>query len=150
LSAPHMVGVKFSDYNLFFMSQIREQHPNAVVMSGNDEVMLAALAMGAHGSIGMTLNIMPKLYVSLYQAHADGQLARARELQYKANRVIHIILTMGPGSMSVVKPVMKMIGFDCGEPRGPLPSTDQKTCDQIQRALEEVSFFSDPDYGVAN
>ena len=150
LAVPHMVGVKFSDYNLFVMSQVRDLHPSAVIMSGNDEVMLAALTMGAHGAIGLTLNLMPKLYVRIYQAHGDGQMARARELQYKANRVIHVLMTVGPGAISVVKPVMKMIGFDCGEPRGPLPPTDRQTCDQIHRALDDIGFFGDPDYGVAN
>ena len=53
-----MRGIKFSSYHLFHMWQMLQLDSGRLsVLSGNDEVMLGALAMGAHGAIGLTLNL---------------------------------------------------------------------------------------------
>ena len=142
----HVVGVKFSHGDLFLLQQLVERHPDAVVMSGNDEILLSALAAGAHGSIGLTLNIMPTLYVQLYQAFANGDITTAQALQAKANRLIQLLLTYGSGGIGGLKPLMKMIGFDCGVARPPLPDLDQAACRRLREQLTEIGFFSDPIY----
>ena len=146
LAIDHVVGIKFSDYNLFVMQQLLERHRQAVVMSGNDEVLLPALSIGAHGSIGLTLNIMPGLYVALYRAVTAGDFRTAQELQHKANRLIAIILRFGAGGGSAVKPIMNMIGFDCGAPRLPLPALDGPQTDRLREQLTRIGFFNDPIY----
>jgi N-acetylneuraminate lyase len=144
LNIDHVVGIKFSDYDLFLMQQIMARHPDTVVLSGNDQVFLPALSVGAHGAVGLTLNIMPSLYVELYRAFSSGDLKTAQELQYKANRVISIVVAHNP--MAALKPIMKMMGFDCGLPRAPLPELDRSTIARIRAQLTEIDFFSDPIY----
>ena len=146
LAVENVVGVKFSEYNLFLMQQILDRHPESVVMSGNDEVLLPALSIGAHGAIGLTPNIMPALFVELYDAFLRGDLKTALELQAKANRVIRIMLECGAGGLGALKPVLRMIGFDCGAPREPLPQLDVAEIDRLRRQLTEIDFFSDPIY----
>lgn len=141
---PNVEGIKFSDYNLFQLHRICEHYPEVTVFSGNDEVLLPALVMGAHGSIGLTLNIMPRLYVELYRAFSSGDFKTAQELQYKANRLISIILTCGP--ITALKPIMQMIGFDCGLPRCPIPQLNRSAMDRIHQQLTDIGFFSDPIY----
>jgi len=139
-------GIKFSDYNLFQLERIRERYPKVTVFSGNDEVFLPALVMGAHGSIGLTLNIMPKLYVELYRAFLSGHLNMAQELQAKANRVIQVVVDCGAGFVGALKAIMQMIGFDCGLPRCPIPKLDRSLIHRIRQELTEIGFFSDPLY----
>lgn len=146
LAIENVMGVKFSDYDLFMMQQLITRHPDAVVMSGNDQVLLGALAMGAHGSIGLTLNIMPSLYVQLYEAYREGNLRAAQQLQFKANRLIATILPFGAGGIAALKPIMKMLGFDCGEARAPLPRLDSSNVERLHQQLETIDFFSDPIY----
>lgn len=142
----HVVGVKFSHGDLFLLQQLVATHPDAVVMSGNDEIFLSALAAGAHGSIGLTLNIMPALYVQLYEAFTNGDITTAQALQAKANRLIQILVGYGSGGVGGLKPVMEMIGFDCGVARPPLPGLDRDARDRLRDQLTEIGFFSDPIY----
>jgi len=107
---------------------------------------LPALCVGAHGAIGLTFNFMPTVYVEIYQAFSAGDLETARELQYKANRVIPIVLEYGAGGLAAIKPIMRTIGFECGSVRGPLPRLDQSAIERMHRQLTEVGFFSDPIY----
>lgn len=138
---PRVEGIKFSDYNLFLMQQLRVHFPDITVFSGNDEVFLPALLMGAHGSIGSTLNYMPAIYVGIYREWMAGRLERALELQSRANKVIVQILNYGAISSS--KSILKMQGFDCGSvapPLRPLTTADE---DVLRRNLENIGFFSE-------
>jgi len=90
---------------------------------------------------------MPGLYVNLYRAFTSGDLPKAQDIQYKANRVIAVVLKYGLGGLASVKAIMKMIGFDCGALREPLPQMDSSAYEKLQQELTEVGFFSDPIYG---
>jgi N-acetylneuraminate lyase len=69
MDIPTVVGIKFSSNDLFQMRQIVELGDGRLnVLSGNDEIFLAALCMGAHGSIGLTLNFMPKLFMDIFNS----------------------------------------------------------------------------------
>ncbi len=148
LAIKHVVGVKFSDYNFFVMEQILARHKDAVVMSGNDEVMVGSLSIGAAGAIGLTLNLMPALYAQLYRVHAASDIDSARQLQNKANRLIAMILGHGAGGIVVLKPILKMLGFDCGAPRGPLPALDEAAECELREQLDGIGFFEDPIYSA--
>ncbi|MBI2439884.1 MAG: dihydrodipicolinate synthase family protein [Lentisphaerae bacterium] len=136
---PNVAGVKFSDYNLFLLHALRERYPEKIVFSGEDQVFLPALVMGAHGAIGLTLNLMPRLYVALYRAFRSGNLAVAQRLQFQANRVIEVVIRHG--SIAAAKAIMGMLGVDCGPCRGPLATIAGPAYDRLRQDLEQVGFF---------
>jgi N-acetylneuraminate lyase len=140
LAIPGVGGLKFSDYNLFLLHGLREHHPQATVLSGNDEVFLPALVMGAHGSIGLTLNFMPRLYVGIYRAYRAGNLTEAQRLQFQANRITEIVLRYG--ALAACKAALKMLGIDCGPCRGPILSLTDGASDALRRELEAAGFFA--------
>ena len=118
LSIPNLAGIKYSSYNLYDMRNIIELAPGRLsVLSGFDEVCLAALSMGAHGAIGSTYNVMPAAFAALYRAMEAGDLAGARELQFRANRVIKALLTAP--LIAGLKAVLSAQGIPCGAPRRP-------------------------------
>lgn len=118
LSIPNLAGIKYSSYNLYDMRNIIELAPGRLsVLSGFDEVCLAALSMGAHGAIGSTYNVMPATFAALYRAMEAGDLAGARELQFRANRVIKALLTAP--LIAGLKAVLSAQGIPCGAPRRP-------------------------------
>ena len=131
-------GLKFSDYNLFMLHSLREHYPEATIVSGNDEVFLPALVMGAHGSIGLTINSMPELFVGIYRAYGQGDLAEAQRLQFQANRAIEILLRYG--AFGANKAVLKMRGIDCGQPRDPLLPLEDSQYENLHRELEAIQF----------
>lgn len=136
---PNVGGLKFSDYNLYLLHILRERYPEKIVFSGNDELFLPALAMGAHGAIGLTLNFMPRLYVALYRAWRAGNLAEAQRLQFQANRVIEVVLRYG--QIAATKVIMGLLGVDCGPTRGPIPAIAGEAAERLRQDLASVRFF---------
>ena len=137
LRLPTVKGIKFSDYNHFLMRQIALLGSELLVYSGNDEVFLSGLVMGANGGIGLTYNFMPQLFVGIYQAFHAGDLARARELQWKACAMIDVLLGISGSTLSAAKVLLRHLGFEVGEVRRPIrPLTRQDTDLVVGRMTE--------------
>jgi N-acetylneuraminate lyase len=137
---PTLRGMKYTAYDFRRMRQLIELDGGRLnIMSGPDEMMVAAQAMGADGAIGTTQNILPRLFAQIYQAFHAGDVATALELQAKVNWVVNLFLQFQ--SVSAVKEIMRLLGFNCGSARRPmLPLTDeQKGC--LREGLEEMGFF---------
>jgi N-acetylneuraminate lyase len=126
IKIPAVRGIKYTSSNFYDMHNIIELAPNELtVLSGSDEVCLAGLAMGAHGAIGSTYNVMPATFAALYQAFRAGDLAGAQELQFRANRVIKALLSVP--LIAGLKAILSSWGYDCGGPRRPQrPITDEE------------------------
>ncbi len=113
MAVPNMIGLKWTDYNYFTMHRIKElRGGNINVINGPDETLLCGLMMGADGGIGATYNIMPKLFQKIYTSYQSGDLETARATQFKANKVIELLLDFGVGVG--LKDALQMIGIDCG------------------------------------
>ena len=137
---PTLHGIKYTSYDFRRMRQIIELDGGRLnVMSGPDEMMVAAQAMGADGAIGTTQNILPRLFAQIYEAFHAGDVAAAQEMQAKVNWVVNLFLQL-PAS-SAVKEIMRLIGFDCGSARRPnLPLTAEQK-GWLREGLEEIGFF---------
>jgi N-acetylneuraminate lyase len=137
---PTLHGVKYTSYNFFEMRKILELDDGRLnVVSGPDELMIAAQAMGAHGAIGSTYNVLPRLMVNAYERFNAGDVVTARELQARANHAVSVFLSFP--SLSAIKEMMRLIGFDCGSARPPnLALTDEQK-GQLREMLEEIDFF---------
>jgi N-acetylneuraminate lyase len=140
MNIPSVMGIKFSSYNLFELGQIALMDGGRLnILSGNDEVFLAALAMGAHGSIGLTHNFMPKLYIEIFEKFKSGRCIEARELQSFAVRVVNLLSKFPV--IPAAKEIMRLSGYDCGGCRRPLePLTEAMSLD-LHRQLTELNFF---------
>jgi N-acetylneuraminate lyase len=137
LAIPSVRGVKYSSYNLFDMRNIIELAPDRLtVLSGFDEVCVAGLAMGAHGAIGSTYNIMPATFAALYRAMRAGNLAEAQELQFRANRVIKALLSAP--LIASLKAILSSWGYDCGGPRRPQRPLTPEERRQLLAAIAEA------------
>ena len=137
LRLPTVKGIKFSDYNHFLMRQIGLLGPDLLVYSGNDEVFLSGLVMGANGGIGLTYNFMPQLFVGIYKAFHAGDLGRARELQWRACAMIDVLLGISGSTLSAAKVLLRHLGFEVGEVRRPIrPLTRQDTDLVVGRMTE--------------
>jgi N-acetylneuraminate lyase len=118
LEIPAVSGIKYSSYNLFDMRNIIDLAPDRITMlSGFDEVFVAALTMGAHGAIGSTYNVMPATFSAIFQAWTAGDLATAQALQGRANQVIKALLTAP--LIAGLKAILTAQGISCGSPRRP-------------------------------
>jgi N-acetylneuraminate lyase len=143
LAIPTLAGMKFTSYNFFEMQQIIQMEipgRRLNVVSGPDEMMIAAQAMGADGAIGTFYNLVPRLFVDAYDAFHAGDVRRAMELQARANRLITVYFQVG-GGMSAFKAAMKLIGFDCGAGRPPLPPISPEQEERLRAELVAAGFW---------
>lgn len=136
-----IVGIKFTAHNMFEMQQILSScGPDFKLYHGYDEVLISGLAMGATAGIGSTYNIMPKAYIQLREAFLSGNIATAREIQYKVNEVIRVMAKYN--FIAFLREVLRLQGIDTGYARKPLQQLDWKDREEIRDALAKFDFLN--------
>lgn len=112
---PNLIGLKWTNPNYYTMSHIKQLNGgNINVINGPDETLLCGLTMGADGGIGGTYNCMPVLFRQIYDCYKAGELQKAREIQFKANKMIDLLLSIGGGCIATVKEALRYIGYETG------------------------------------
>jgi N-acetylneuraminate lyase len=104
-----------------------------------DEYLLAAAALGAAGAVGSSYNFAAPVYHRLMAALARGDLATAREEQYRSVRLITVLA--GYGYMAAAKEVMGRLGVPVGPPRLPHARLTPQQADDLGRALDRLGFM---------
>jgi len=130
LEIPDVVGLKFTDFDLYKLSQIKQS--GCVVFNGHDEVLIAGLLMGADGGIGTFYNLIPGLFVEVYRLAAEKQWDAARMVQARINELVGVCLKFP--LVPAVKTILQWQGLECGEALAPRrPLTDEEA-----RALRDL------------
>ncbi len=117
--------------------QIKQQRPSFAVLSGDDNMALATLALGGDGVLSGVSNLFPEVMMELWNAYQEGALIQAQQL--------NLSLTPLYKALSVethpipLKAMMGLAGLPAGQPRLPLTPLQQKfipileECIQFQR-----------------
>ena len=123
---PNIAGVKEASSDIRKLSRIRSQCPDHfTVWCGNDDLAVAAMALGAKGLISVVSNIEPEITGSMIGAALDGDFDTATALQLSLLPLIEALFQeVNP---IPVKAAMAMIGYDCGNCRMPLCSPSEET-----------------------
>ncbi len=136
---PNIVGLKDSSGQLSYILAILEKVRDKInVMCGHDEVVVAALAAGCSGAVLASANFMPDAWVKIYQAIEDGNLKKARETQYKVQKIARIIAKSGPVG---TKEALNMMGMKVGPVRLPLTVGGELTYEdreELRLDLEKI------------
>ena len=123
---PNIAGVKEASSDIRKLARIRSQCPeHFTVWCGNDDLAVAAMALGAKGLISVVSNIEPEITGSMIGAALDGDFDTATALQLSLLPLIDALFQeVNP---IPVKAAMAMIGYDCGSCRMPLCSPSEET-----------------------
>ena len=139
-AVPNLRGIKYTAPDLYGMRKYIELDDGRFnVLSGADEIMVAAQAMGADGAIGTTENFLPRVFVDAYQAFHAGDVKTAEALQARINWTVNAFLSFSP--LAAVKEIMRLLGFDLGSPRPPLLALTDDQRGRLREMLEEIGFF---------
>ena len=136
LDIPGAIGLKLTDWNLFFMKRLLLARPDIVVFNGYDEFLLPGLLYGAHGGIGTTYNLFPKLFVEIYQSYKKGDIDRAMQLQNHLVAFCH--LAWKHGVPAIFERLMKARGFGAHCFRKPRPTIDDEVYNRIEPQLNKL------------
>lgn len=132
-------GFKFTSPDLTQLQRVLHMDAGLEVLYGNDELLLAGLAFGAHGAVGSTYNFAAPLYHRIVDAFASGDLVAARALQRKSLELVDAIVPYGFGAAA--KEVMALIGVDVGRARMPLVPLTATQREALRADLERVGLF---------
>jgi 4-hydroxy-tetrahydrodipicolinate synthase len=136
---PNIVGLKDSSGQLGYMLAVLEKVRDKIsVLCGHDEVVVAALAAGASGTILASANVMPDVWVEIYNHVQKGELQKARELQYKVQKIARIIA--GSGAVGT-KAALNMMKIKVGPVRKPLSVGGELTYEareELRLDLEKI------------
>ena len=140
-SVEGVAGLKFTHSDMYFLWSILDAAKGRLrVFNGADQMLFHGLATGACGGIGSTYNYQMRTIAGIYNAYKAGDIEKARELQWKANRVIRVLFRNG-GNLACEKAIMKLLGFDVGPPRSPMGPFPEERLGELRRQLEEIGFF---------
>jgi 4-hydroxy-tetrahydrodipicolinate synthase len=134
--APNIIAVKEASGNMVqIMELLRNRPDHLAVLSGDDPLTLAMMAMGADGVISVAANEVPKAVKSLVEAVFAGNLAEAQRIHH---RYINLFLMNFLESNPIpVKYVMSKMGLIEEVYRLPMveatPSTKAKLDAEMER-----------------
>ncbi len=120
LHAAHtnIIGMKDTSGDLSYMLTVLEQLPaDFNVLVGQGAVVLPALAAGAVGAVLACATLIPQQWQQLLRALDQGELVKARAIQYQAQQVSRLV---GKGGSLTVRAGLEMLGLPIGPPRHPL------------------------------
>lgn len=129
-----VVGLKLSDWNLFFMRRLRLARPELVIFNGFDEFLYPGLLYGAQGGIGMWYNLFPRLFVGVYAAVQAADHAKAIALQDCL--LSFLDLAWRYGLEPVFELLMNRRGYGPHCFRRPRPEVPPEVRGQMERELE--------------
>ncbi|GAA5220193.1 dihydrodipicolinate synthase family protein [Membranihabitans marinus] len=134
-------GIKFTDANFLEMNLCLNAHEGKwTILHGQDETLLAGLALGVKGGVGSTYNYMAPLYLQIIEAFDNGDISTARSLQYLAAKFIEYLIAFGGGVIGG-KPLMRMVGLDCGPLRSPAGNLSQQRVQEFESIVKELNLL---------
>ena len=137
---PNLAGIKFTSNNLVEYQLCRASGDGRFDLPfGFDEMLLAALALGATGAVGSSYNFAAPVYQRLMAAFSAGDLETARAEQFRSVQLIQELASRG--YMSAAKATMQMLGVDVGPPRLPHAPVGPDETRHLRRELERLGFF---------
>lgn len=134
---PNIAGVKEATGDMKKILSIRAQcPPHFCVWSGCDELTVPTLALGGAGVISVLSNLYPEMTQTMVSAGLDGDFDTAADLQIRFEPIIRALFSQ-PNPIPV-KAAMKLLGFDCGEPRLPLTPASHQLVEKLGTLLNIV------------
>ncbi|MCO6449348.1 MAG: dihydrodipicolinate synthase family protein [Caldilineales bacterium] len=134
---PNIIGIKDSSGNAARVAaEVRLAANNFDVFSGNPNLAFPSLSVGAIGGIYAFGNIIPEIFVAMYDAVQAADLKRAAALQ---SVVAALFAEIGAMGIPAIKTILKHRGFTPGIPRPPLQPLAPEVEARVISAFEKVT-----------
>jgi 4-hydroxy-tetrahydrodipicolinate synthase len=135
-----VVGVKEASGDIEqIQAIIRERPDDFLVLSGDDALTLAVLALGGDGVVSVVANEAPDRMSEMVRAALSGDLGRARELHFGLLPLMQANFV--ETSPIPVKTALEMMGRGPAYFRLPLVSISPSGGERVREALERVGLL---------
>ena len=144
----NIVAVKEASGNLSQIMEILRARPEGFrVISGDDSLTLAMIALGAEGLISVASNEIPQLMSQLNDLALDGKWDEARKLHFRLLPLMEAnFIESSPGP---VKAAMAMMGLLKENLRLPLVPVQEKTRARLREVLTELGVLKETSHAIA-
>ncbi len=139
LKNPRVIGVKNSSMPTQDIQMFKaEGGDKVVVFNGPDEQFVAGRSIGADGGIGGTYGVMPELFLKCDELIKDGNLEKAREIQFAINEIIYAMCDCKCNMYAAAKEVLRLQGINIGDARAPLIGLKEESKPLAARVKEMI------------
>lgn len=129
----NVVGIKDSSGNLDFLAACNLlRNGEFITFMGNDKFILPALSMGINGCVSGNANVVPELFVNIFDALQAQDIEKANNLHKEIEEVIPIL---GDGDITLFKQILELRGLPTTTSRAPLYPPSQKRSGESKQAF---------------
>ncbi len=116
---PNICGIKEAsgDFSLI-ANTLAKTSDDLAMWSGNDDQVVAMMALGAYGVISVVSNLIPEVVVEMTHAYLNGNTKKAKDIQLRYAKLIDLLFCeVNP---IPIKMAMQLSNLDTGVLRLPL------------------------------
>lgn len=137
---PNIVGIKDSSGDIARLPGLRSRlGPDFLLLAGAGEKLVDALEAGADGAIAALANLAPHTSAAIRTAWLEGRPDQARQLQ-RTISPLGEALSAGYG-VPGLKAGLRLLGYDHGNPRLPLPPLPAGELPALRRLMEDAKLI---------
>ena len=130
---PNLAGVKEASSSISKIGKLCAACPDFPVWSGNDDLTVPLLSLGAKGVISVLSNVRPKRTLQMVRACQAGDYAAAGRMQVSLTPLIDALFSeINP---IPVKQALSLMGIPAGLPRLPLTPLSATHLPALEQAL---------------
>ena len=139
-----IVGLKDSSGDMMYFHRLQsllKDHPDFTLLMGPEELLAEAIFLGAHGGVCGGANLLPQLYVDLYNAARSRDLPAAGALHARVMQISTTIYSVGRYESSFLKGLkcaLSCLGICSDFLAEPFHRFRAAERDMIRRHLEEL------------
>ena len=141
---PGVAGIKDSSGNMIYFRRLQillKDHPDFSLLMGREELLAETVLLGGHGGVCGGANLLPELYVGLYNAACSKDLQKIEVLHEKVMKLSNAIYTVGQYESSYLKGIkcaLSCIGICSDFMAEPFHRFRKEEHDRIQQYVQEL------------
>lgn len=144
-----IIGLKDSSGNMMYFRQLQatlEDRPDFSLLIGPETLLAEVVLLGGHGGVCGGANLLPRLYVDLYEASRDKDLARVEALQKTVVRLNATVYRVGRYRSSFLKGLkcaLSCLGICSDFLAEPFHRFRETEREQIQKHIADLGITKD-------
>jgi len=140
---PGVIGIKDSSADMLYFQKIKRlfsENPDFKILMGTEELLAESLLLGADGGVCGGANLVPRLYVDLYDAAASSDIRKVRQLHQLVMKLSTAVYTVGQSSSGIfrgIKCALSILGICSDLAAEPFCSFSEPQREKIREFLNE-------------
>lgn len=137
---PRVIGVKNSSMPVQDIQMFKQAAgEDYIIFNGPDEQFISGRVIGAGAGIGGTYGVMPELFLKMDELVKEGEMEKAREIQYDVNEIIYKMCSAHGNMYGVIKAILKINeGLELGGVRKPLAALIPEDMAIVEEAAKMI------------